>query len=57
MSVSVACMGRVYPFANSPSTQNESDYNGYTYDKNGNVQVERKRSGATITYTYDAKIA
>jgi RHS repeat-associated protein len=45
---------RVYPQPGSPGTPNENDYNRYTYDKNGNVEVERKRSGATITNSYDA---
>jgi len=32
---------------------NFSDYNQYLYDANGNVEVERKRNGSTITHTYD----
>ena len=32
---------------------NESDYNEYTYDKNGNVTLERKRNTTTITNTFD----
>jgi RHS repeat-associated protein len=45
---------RYYPSVSSPGTFNTTDYNGYTYDANGNVTVERKRSGQTIAYTYDA---
>lgn len=45
---------RVYPSKFTPGSVNESDYNAYTYDKNGNVQVERKRNATTITNTYDA---
>lgn len=45
---------RKFPQPATPGSANENDYNEYTYDANGNVQTERKRSGATITYTYDA---
>jgi RHS repeat-associated protein len=45
---------RVYPSPFSPGGVNETDYNQYTYDKNGNVEVERKRNGTTITNTFDA---
>jgi len=45
---------RVYPSKTVAHSMNESDYNEYTYDKNGNVEVERKRNGTTITNSYDA---
>ena len=45
---------RKFPQPATPGSANENDYNEYTYDANGNVQTERKRSGATITYTNDA---
>jgi RHS repeat-associated protein len=45
---------RVYPSPSTPNSVNESDYNQYDYDKNGNVTFERKRNGQTISSTYDA---
>jgi YD repeat-containing protein len=45
---------RVYPSPNGAGAVNEADYNEYDYDKNGNVTLERKRDGRTITNTYDA---
>ena len=45
---------RLYPNLAFHGTVNESDFNQYTYDKNGNVEVERKRNGTTITNAYDA---
>ena len=33
---------------------NPSDYEGYGYDNNGNVTSVRRRSGETLTLTYDA---
>jgi RHS repeat-associated protein len=45
---------RKFPLPSTPGSANESDYNEYSYDANGNVTLERKRSGATITYTIDA---
>jgi RHS repeat-associated protein len=45
---------RWYPSKTVKGDVNASDYNEYTYDANGNVLTDRKRSGATITYTYDA---
>jgi RHS repeat-associated protein len=45
---------RKFPQPATPGSANESDYNEYAYDANGNVELERKRSGATIIYTYDA---
>lgn len=44
---------RVYPSKTTAGQLNEEDYNSYTYDANSNLHVERKRSGATITHTYD----
>ena len=44
---------RVYPSKTTPGSVNESDYNEYTYDKNGNVTLERKRNTTTITNTFD----
>lgn len=43
--------------ANAMSTANalnESDYEAYTYDANGNRTSLRKRDGLTLTYSYDA---
>jgi RHS repeat-associated protein len=45
---------RVYPSPTSPGAVNESDFNRYEYDANGNVIVEHKRDGRTIAFTYDA---
>jgi RHS repeat-associated protein len=45
---------RVYPSPTAPGSVNESDYNQYGYDKNGNVTYERKRNTTSITSTYDA---
>jgi YD repeat-containing protein len=45
---------RVYPSPTTAGAVNELDYNEYTYDLNGNVLTERKRSTALITNTYDA---
>ena len=44
---------RVYPTPSAPGSVNENDYQAYTYDANGNMLTERKRSSATITYSYD----
>ncbi|WP_254640740.1 RHS repeat-associated core domain-containing protein [Burkholderia sp. GbtcB21] len=44
---------RYYPLPNTPGSANSSDYDGYTYDANGNVSAIRKRSGDTITQTWD----
>lgn len=44
---------REYPSPTHVGESNTADYNSYTYDANSNVQVERKRNGTTITYTYD----
>lgn len=45
---------RLFPSATTPGSVNPSDYNEYAYEKNGNLRFERKRNGASITYTYDA---
>jgi RHS repeat-associated protein len=45
---------RVYPSPSSPGSVNEADYNEYTYDAEGNLRTDRKRSGAVIAYDYDA---
>ncbi|ABB08532.1 RHS repeat-associated core domain-containing protein [Burkholderia lata] len=42
-----------YPLPNTPGSANSNDYDGYTYDPNGNVVTIRKRSGDTITQTWD----
>ncbi|MBU9146148.1 RHS repeat-associated core domain-containing protein [Burkholderia multivorans] len=44
---------RYYPLANTPGSANSNDYDGYTYDPNGNVVTIRRRSGGTITQTWD----
>ncbi len=44
---------RVYPHPAAAGSVNESDYNEYTYDNNGNLVTERKRDGSTILYAYD----
>lgn len=44
---------RVYPSKTSAGQLDETDYNSYDYDANNNISVERKRNGATITFTYD----
>jgi hypothetical protein len=44
---------RVYPSKTVAGQLDENDYNSYTYDANSNIHIERKRSGATITHTYD----
>ncbi|MFD1218364.1 RHS repeat-associated core domain-containing protein [Microbulbifer celer] len=44
---------RVYPSPVTAGAVNESDYNEYGYDDNGNLTHERKRNGASITNTYD----
>jgi RHS repeat-associated protein len=41
----------------SPTTRNQSnvnDYEGLTFDNNGNLTVDRRRSGDTVTVGYDA---
>lgn len=45
---------RVYPSKTTPGAINESDYNQYRYDNNGNITWERKRNAAQISYAYDA---
>ncbi|MCA7888658.1 RHS repeat-associated core domain-containing protein [Burkholderia contaminans] len=42
-----------YPLPNTPGSANSNDYDGYTYDPNGNVVAIHKRSGDTITQTWD----
>lgn len=44
---------RYYPLASTPGAANSNDYDGYTYDPNGNVVTIRRRSGDTITQTWD----
>jgi RHS repeat-associated protein len=44
---------RYYPSKTAVGAVNYSDYNEYTYQPNGNLHIERKRNGATITYEYD----
>jgi RHS repeat-associated protein len=45
---------RVYPSKTVAGQLDENDYNSYTYDANSNIHIERKRSGETITHTYDS---
>lgn len=42
-----------FPLPNIPGSANSNDYVGYTYDANGNVLTIRKRSGDTVTQTWD----
>ncbi len=44
---------RYYPSKTIAGIHNPNDYNQYGYDLNGNMNVERKRNGKTISYTYD----
>lgn len=44
---------RYYPSKTIAGHHNPNDYNQYGYDLNGNMNVERKRNGKTISYTYD----
>lgn len=44
---------RVYPDKSTKGQINESDYNQYGYDNNGNMNYERKRNGKEINYVYD----
>ncbi len=43
-----------FPDPNSTNQHNPSDYEQYSYDKNGNRLSLRKRDGSTIFYQYDA---
>ncbi len=43
----------VFPSKTVAGALNESDYEAYTYDANGNRLSLRKRDGSTITYLYD----
>ena len=45
---------RVYPSRTLAGVLNERDYEEYTYEPTGKIKSERKRSGQTITYSYDA---
>ncbi|MBT2336215.1 RHS repeat protein [Variovorax paradoxus] len=42
-----------YPLPATPNLANANDYEENTYDPNGNVTVLRKRSGQTVTQTWD----
>ncbi len=42
-----------YPSITTPGTSSSTDFEQYGYDNNGNVTSLRKRSGSTITQTYD----
>lgn len=44
---------QLYPSATSRHDANPNDYTEYHYERNGNLRMERKRSGALITYSYD----
>jgi len=35
-------------------TSDSGDYEAYTYDANGDVLTDRRRSGDTISFVYDA---
>ena len=43
-----------FPSPTTAGQSNASDYESFTYDKNGNVLSLRTRAGQTITSTYDA---
>lgn len=43
-----------YPSTASPGTSSTTDYEGLSYDLNGNVTQRRLRDGQVIGYTYDA---
>jgi RHS repeat-associated protein len=43
-----------FPSASTPGQVSATDYEGYTYDANGNRTSLRRRDGRTITYAYDA---
>lgn len=43
-----------YPSPTTPGSSNPSDYEGYTWDANSNLTVDRRRSGDTVTVFYDA---
>ncbi len=45
---------RLYPSPSARNTANAADYNEFTYDRNGNVVLERERDGRTIATTFDA---
>jgi RHS repeat-associated protein len=42
-----------YPSPSTPGSSNANDYEQNTYDANGNIASIRKRSGSTITQTWD----
>jgi RHS repeat-associated protein len=44
-----------YPLPSTPGSANTSDYEELGYDANGNVSSIRRRSGSTITQTWDAR--
>ena len=43
----------IYPHKTTVGAVDTTDYEEFTYDLNGNTTSHRKRSGATITFTYD----
>ncbi|MCG8506346.1 MAG: hypothetical protein MI755_17210 [Sphingomonadales bacterium] len=43
-----------FPSPTTAGQSNTSDYESFTYDKNGNVLTKRTRAGDTITNVYDA---
>jgi RHS repeat-associated protein len=45
---------RIFSSTTTVGAVNTNDYNEYGYDENGNLTYERKRSGATISTTFDA---
>jgi RHS repeat-associated protein len=45
---------RIYPHPLTVGSLNINDYEEFTYEPTGRVKTERKRSGAVITYSYDA---
>ena len=43
-----------YPTPSTPGSSNPSDYEGYTWDSASNLITDRRRSGDTVTFGYDA---
>ncbi len=42
-----------YPSLTDPGTSSTTDFDGYSYDPNGNVLTRRLRDGQTISFGYD----
>lgn len=46
---------RIYPSKTQAGLVNGSDFTEHRYDLNGNMNWERKRSGASFAYSYDGR--